>query len=176
MDNCHLVFCLPDDGEELSGLECAGVAAPWSKTQQLNLKKVIMERNKNELLTWVEDPTHKVWCPVRHWKFCSSKCHAEAKKFYGCILRGASGNPMKQVPKNKITEHDRVCKEVRKDAWFAASGATANSLGHNPIGNHCTQLAKDIGIVNWQRVTGHAFRALSIARHLEQGLSATEMA
>jgi len=176
MENCHLGFYLPEDGEALSGLEWAGVAVPWSKTQQLNLKKVIIERNENVLLTWVEDPTHKVWCPVRHWKFYLSKCHPEAKKFYGRILRGAPGNTPKQVPKNDVTEYDRICKEVGKDVWFAASGVTANNLGHNPIGNHCTQLAKDIGIVHWQRVTGHAFRALSITRCLEQGLSATETA
>jgi len=177
LENCHLGFCLPEDGEELSGLEWAGAAAPWSKTQQLNLKKVITERNENVLLAWVEDPTHKVWRPVHHWKFCLSKCHPEAKKFCARILRGAPGNPMKQAPaKNEITECDRACKEVRKDMWFAASGATANNLGHNPIGNHCAQLAKDIGIVNWQRVTGHAFRALSVTRCLEQGLSATKTA
>lgn len=157
------------DGEELAGMNWAGVKVPFSKTQQLKLSNCTLTRDRDVILSFVEDPSHAVWDPYAVYLFYLNKCHPKAVRF---LCR-----PCNVSSKGGMDERSRYSLECGKEIWFCPSGTShGTAVGHNKVGDHCKTLAKVCGIDKWEKMTGHALRALQITNGISKGLSACEVA
>ena len=133
-------FCIGEytveDGEELAGLKWFGVKVPWSKTNQLNLKNTVLPRDKDVVLTAVEDPQHDCWDPWKIIIFYLSRTHPKAKKFYGRLVK-----------QGEKCEGGKLKKAFGHEVWYAESGfttATNNRSNWNLGPTKHRELCKEI--------------------------------
>ena len=153
------------DGEDLNGLRHVGIKVPFSKAKQLKLKQTRLPKDEAVLLTFVEDPHHDCWCPFQVFCYYFSKCHPNAKKFYGRIVKPGG------------VEEKRLKNEFKKDVWHAESGKGSNwNMGPTKHRDLCREVARLAGVDRWEDCTGHALRALCVTHCICAGLSAADVA
>ena len=169
-------FCIGEhtieDGEELAGLKWFGVKAPWSKTNQSNLKNTLLPRDKDAALAAVEDPQHDCWDTWKMIIFYPSRAHPKAKKFCGRLAK-----------QGEKCEGGKLKKAFGHEVWFAESGfttATNNrsnwNLGPTKHRELCKETARLAGVERWEQCTGHALRALCITHCIGSNMRAAEAA
>jgi len=156
-----------EDGEDLAGLRWFGVKVPWSKTSQLNLKNTVLPRDKDVVLTVVEDPQHDCWDPWKIICFYIAHTHPKAKKFYGRLVKQGAQ-----------CEGGKLKKAFGFEVWYAESGeGRANwNLGPTKHRELCKEIARLSGVERWEQCTGHALRALCVAHCVGSNMTAAEVA
>ena len=154
-----------EQGADMEGLEFNGLNLAYHKALQLKLTSTSLPPNTKTDITYCENP-FGIFCPVKFTRFFLSKCHPEAKKFYGAI---ATPN-----------QREAYKKKYGRDIWFCPSDPDGKNrsfnLGHNMIQKHCQNLAKKCGLEGWEKCTGHALRALMITTTVSKNLSAAVVA
>ena len=154
-----------EQGADMEGLEYNGLNLAYHKAMQLKLTSTSLPPQTKTDITYCENP-FGVYCPVKFTRHFLSKCHPDAKKFYGAI---ATPN-----------QREEYKKKFGRDIWFCPSDPDGKNrsfnLGHNMIQKHCMNLAKKCGLEGWEKCTGHALRALMITHTVSKNLSAAVVA
>jgi len=165
--NVYLGEYTLEDGPELAGLKWGGVKVPFSKTNNLNMNKTWLPRDKDVMLTFVETPEHDCFDPYAIFVCYIRHCHPRAKKFYGRLVK--QGDKL---------EGGKLAQEFSKPVWYAESGhgRTNWNLGPDKHRSLCKQIAQLAGVEHWNQCTGHALRALCITHCIASNLTAVDVA
>jgi len=163
----HLGEHTVEDGPELAGLKWGGVKVPFSKTNNLNMNKTRLPRDKDVMFTFVETPEHDCFDPHATFVHYIRHCHPRAKKFYGRLVK--QGDKL---------EGGKLAQEFGKAVWHAESGhgRTNWNLGPDKHRSLCKQIAQLAGVEHWNQCTGHALRALCVAHCIASNLTAVDVA
>lgn len=162
-------YTFDQGGEDMEGLEYAGLNLPWHKAQQLKLTKTSLPPETKTNITYCEDPEDADFCPVKFTRFFRARCHPQAEKFYAAIL----------ATQNQRSEYRQQYPENEIGIWYRPSSFKedkSGNLGHNMIGNRMKKFAKKCGVQGWQNCTGHALRALMISNAISNNLNSTLVA
>jgi hypothetical protein len=144
------VYLLEDGGEELAGLRYCGVTIPYHKANQLRLGNTSLPATSHKLHTIPEDAENQVFNPYAIMQKYFSHLHPEAIKFNAKIATASQRTAFK--------------KAFNKDVWYCASHPNVSNynLGKGKVSSNHKELARIIGIADFEKMTGHSLRVLSI--------------
>ena len=173
-----------EHGEEWAGHSYMRVNISASKATRLSVNHPSVKPNQQTSLIVPSEVEVDGWNPPDIYKKYMSKCHPDAQTFYCRYIDSESTRKkFNQELKNRDVEWNqnnptkpRNMKEY--DVWFfpSGNGVTNHNIGSKTITNYCKELAKLIGLDEFQSCTGHALRALNCTNAQEGGLNCNDIA
>jgi hypothetical protein len=176
----------PADGPDLDGRQWRGFAVKPTKGQTLKLGHTKIPKDHEYVLTFIEDPD-SIFNPVEILDLYVSHLNPLSTKFYAYPLDSNSdferGHALGRA-KLEVIDHNSLCSRIEDQIplrdwpiWYKRTGPETvkvpnkhgkilvkapGNIGKNKYPNLFRKVAERIGIEDFERCTGHAFRSLCI--------------